>query len=103
MRPETKMPALLDLRLAALLSHGTWIASVLIAAGLALPLIGVNPARGGVQLVTAGIAVIIALPVLRVIVMCVSFLHERDLGFAAVAAFVLAIIAISLIIGATAA
>jgi uncharacterized membrane protein len=102
MRAETKTPALLDRRLAGLLSYGTWIASALIAAGLALPLIGVNPAIEDVQLVTAGIAVIITLPVLRVIMMCFSFLHERDLGFAAVAAFVLAIIAISLIIGATA-
>lgn len=103
MRAETKTPALLDRRLAGLLSYGTWIASALIAAGLALPLIGVNPALEDVQLVTAGIAVIITLPVLRVTMMCFSFLHERDLGFAAVAAFVLAIIAISLIIGATAA
>jgi hypothetical protein len=56
MRAETKTPALLDRRLAGLLSYGTWIASALIAAGLALPLIGVNPAIEDVQLVTAGIA-----------------------------------------------
>jgi uncharacterized membrane protein len=92
----------LDLRLAWLLSYGTWLASILIGAGLALPALGIDPGFQNLHLITTGIAVIIGLPVLRVAFMCVSFIYEHDLGFAAASGVVLAIIAVAFVIGATA-
>jgi uncharacterized membrane protein len=70
--------------LAGVLSYGTWIASAIIAAWLVLPLLGQRPVLsilyigGGLQLVTVGIAVIIMLPVLRVIIMLIAFLYKGD-------------------------
>ncbi len=92
--------ALLDRQLAALLSYGTSIASGIIVVGLILPLFSLPSAIGHMPVVTVGVAAIILLPVLRVLTMCVSFLRERDFIFAAIASFVLAIIALSFVIGA---
>lgn len=87
----------------ALLWYGTWIASTVIAAGLImtawesgdpsyrLPVSGYNVVKGG-------IALFILLPVARVVVMLVAFLRIRDLTYVVIAAFVLAIIAVSTLI-----
>jgi uncharacterized membrane protein len=89
--------------IAALLRYGTWLASVLIAAGIlmaaaepfqvsfALPL-------SGYDVMKAGVAVFILLPVARVALMLAIFLHERDYAYAVIAAVVLAIIAAGVII-----
>ena len=94
--------ALLDLRLAGLLSYGTWIASAIIAIGLVLPLFGLA-AAGDMAIVRGGIALVIMLPVLRVVVMLLSFLREGDYCFGIIAALVLAILMVAFAIGATAA
>ncbi len=81
----------------------------MIAAWLVLPLLGQRPVMpipysgGGLQLVTAGIVVIIMLPVLRVIIMLIAFLHKGDYRFAAIAVLVLLIILFAFVMGATSA
>ncbi len=45
----------------------------------------------GTRIVTAGIALLIVLPVLRVFLMLVVFVRERDFRFSAIAMLVLAI------------
>ena len=96
---DTKL-ALLDRQLAVLLSYGTLAASAVIMVGLVLPLFSLPSAIGHVPVVTVGVAGIILLPVVRVLTMCLSFLHARDFVFAAIASFVLAIIVLSFVIGA---
>lgn len=109
MNNKKRKPARLDLTLAWILSSGTGIASAIIAASLVLPLFGQSPvvpiphSNGGLQLVTVGIAVIILLPVLRVITMLIAFLQKRDYRFGAIAALVLLIILFAFAIGATSA
>jgi uncharacterized membrane protein len=78
---------------AALLVYGTWLASVVMAAGLI--------ARSA-AITTAGIALLVALPVLRVLVLVVAFArHPGQRRFAAVAVLVAAIIGVGLAIGVT--
>jgi uncharacterized membrane protein len=48
---------------------------------------------------TAGIALLIALPVLRVILMLIIFIREGDLRFSAIAMLVLAIIILGSVVG----
>lgn len=109
MNNKKRKPARLDLTLAWILSSGTGIASAIIAASLVLPLLGQSPvvpiphSNGGLQLVTVGIAVIIMLPVLRVIIMLIAFLHKGDHRFAAIAILVLLIILFAFVMGATSA
>ena len=52
------------------------------------------------RIVTAGIALLIALPVLRVFLMLVVFVRERDFTFSAIAMLVLAIILLGSMLGA---
>jgi uncharacterized membrane protein len=52
------------------------------------------------SIVTAGIALFILLPVMRLILMLGVFLHQRDYRFGAIAALVLAIVAAGLLVGA---
>lgn len=90
-------------RLATLLGFGTWLACVLIALGMSLPLLGLKTPAGRFDFVLAGIALLIALPTMRVAAMGVWFILHRDLQFAFVALLVLTIIVVSALIGATAA
>jgi hypothetical protein len=99
---QIKAPALLDRRLAGLLSCGTWAAAGLIAIGLSLQWIGLGSASSGQSIVKGGIALLILLPVLRVIVMLVSFMIERDYRFSVIAGLVLTLIAAGFALGATA-
>lgn len=71
-------------RIALGLQWGTWLACAVIAAGLAIP-----PASALVKL---GIAIFVALPVLRVIAMFVEFVRRRDLGMSMIAGLVLCVI-----------
>jgi uncharacterized membrane protein len=81
--------------LARLLRYGTWLASGVTGLGLALSLAGVE----GAGVVAAGVALFIALPVLRVLVMLGAFLLDRDYRLAVVAAVVLMTILAGLVIG----
>ncbi|HEY4338496.1 MAG TPA: DUF1634 domain-containing protein [Steroidobacteraceae bacterium] len=73
---------------ARLLRDGTWLASLIIAAGLIFE----SP-----HTVWVGIAVLIFLPVARVALMLAFFLRRRDYLYTAISALVLAIIGIGLI------
>jgi uncharacterized membrane protein len=83
--------------LANLLHYGTWIATGTIAVGLVLAL---RTHGGGAAVMTAGIALFILLPIMRLILMLGVFLHQRDYRFGAIAALVLAIVATGLLVGA---
>src|ERR1700741_3580862 len=87
-----------DQIIAALLWYGTWCASALIAGGMALGMrqhSADSPGLGlsGHQLVKAGVALFILLPVARVALMLTIFLRERDYAYVLIAALVLSIIA----------
>ena len=90
-RPGTQR---LELRLAMMLSVGTWAASVLIGLGLMLPC-----ALAWNNTVMAGVTIFILLPVLRVILMLIVFWRARDFPFAAVSALVLIVIALGFVAG----
>jgi hypothetical protein len=99
----------LEIWLAGLLQYGSWLASMAIALGLAL---GMLHTRSGTQdlvelpntrLATGGIALLILLPILRVLLMLFAFLWERDYRLAVAAALVLAIIFAGVMIGLRAA
>jgi uncharacterized membrane protein YfcA len=69
---------------------------------IVLEALGASPPLESAHFVSAGIVLLIALPALHVAMMGVWFLFSRDLDFAFVAAFVLAIIVASALIGAAA-
>jgi hypothetical protein len=95
----------LEGHLASLLLYGTWLASGAIGLGLLLELAGwqVGPHDltpiTGMEVVTAGIACFIMLPVLRVALMLIVFVRDRDYRFGAIAAIVLAIILVGFALG----
>ena len=96
----------LDELLAKVLLRGTWLGSCVIALGLALPLTGGAGASFAMictGITTAGIGLLIALPVLRVVLMLIVFVRERDLRFSAIAMLVLAIILLGSVLGAASA
>lgn len=80
----------LESLLASLLHYGTWIASGVIAAGIL---------SSSMPIVTVGIGLFILLPFLRVVLMLIVFLGERDYRFVAIAAAVLLIILAGLALG----
>jgi len=93
-------PVRIEALLASVLNIGTWLASVVIAAGLVLSLFyEQTPFPTGAQVVTAGIGLFILLPILRVILMLTIFVKEGDYKFAAAAAVVLLIIFAGFAIG----
>jgi uncharacterized membrane protein len=80
--------------------YGTWLAAIIIAAGLAVGLLQrlVRPllhSFGGLELVKAGVALFILLPVGRVALMVAIFLRERDYAYTAISTLVLVIIGVS--------
>ena len=85
----------LELLLAGLLRYGTWLASGVTGLGLAMSLAGVK----GASVVAAGVALFIALPVLRVLVLLGAFLLNRDYRLVIVTAVVLMTILAGLVIG----
>ena len=84
-----------ELLLAGLLRYGTWLASGVTGLGLALSLVGVEGAR----VVAAGVALFIALPVLRVLVMLGAFILDQDYRLVIVTTVVLVTILAGLVIG----
>lgn len=90
--------------IAALLWYGTWLASAVITAGMTLdalqPFEGqLNLGFSGYDIVKAGVALFILLPIARVVLMLAIFLRERDLVYTAISALVLIIIAAGIVIG----
>ena len=81
--------------IAKVLDRGTWIASGIITLGLALELAG----WPGMRIVIGGITIFILLPVLRVMIMLIMFVRERDYRFGVIAALVLIIIALGAALG----
>jgi uncharacterized membrane protein len=92
-----ELPAPLERILAAMLRHGTSLASSVIALGLG---VAVPYAAAGMRIAALGIALFIALPVARVVAMMVFFARSRDYRFSGIAALVLAIITFSYLVGA---
>ena len=95
----------MELLLAGLLNYGSWLASAAIGLGFALALIdswagthnmAILP---NMQIVTAGIALFILLPSMRVSLMLIVFLRERDYRFVMIAALVLTIIVLGFVVG----
>jgi uncharacterized membrane protein len=82
--------------LARVLRYGTWLASAAIGLGFALALIDGNP---NMRIATLGIVLFILLPVLRVLLMLLFFIRDRDFRFTALAALVLAIILAGILLG----
>ena len=97
----TRHPPLEHL-LAAVLQVGVWIGSALIAVGMSCAWLGrswgVSPVLSS-HITIAGIALLILLPVLRVILMGLAFYRQRDLPFSALALCVLAIITLAAFLG----
>jgi uncharacterized membrane protein len=85
--------------LAHLLNYGTWLGSLLIAAGLVWPNWRLEFLRWSLPLVTLGVVVLIALPVIRVLVMWCNFMITHERRFAMLALTVLVIIGIGLAVG----
>ena len=99
MRSDADHTGRRDRAIAALLRTGTWLACALIAAGLALMAAGPPDVPvDGHDLMKAGVAVFIVLPVSRVALMLCLFVRERDYAYAAIAALVLAVIAAGVMI-----
>ncbi|HZZ09260.1 MAG TPA: DUF1634 domain-containing protein [Paraburkholderia sp.] len=105
MNTNTLKTKQLEVMLASLLHYGSWLSSAVTALGLALVMIeghlGASALRlpSGTTIVTAGIALLIMLPVLRLAVMLFAFVRERDYMFGMIAATVLAIIAFGTALG----
>ena len=91
--------------LAALLHYGSWLASAAIGLGFALALIGSNSRMRNLailpnmRIATVGIVLFILLPVLRVLLMLLVFIRERDFRFASIAGLVLVIILLGIVLG----
>jgi uncharacterized membrane protein len=82
--------------LGRLLQYGTLAASGIIAVGLALGMVRLSLGMG---IATAGIALFILLPALRVATMLIFFLRAGDYRYGAIAALVLLIISLSFYVG----
>jgi hypothetical protein len=100
MNRSPHLAAGLDHRLALVLRFGTWTACALIAAGLLLPRLSFDIGVVHVNLVIAGVALLIVLPVARVALMALWFAIHRERQFALIAITVLAIIVLSAVLGA---
>jgi hypothetical protein len=94
----------LETLVAALLAYGSWLASAAIGLGLVLALIDSsfatrNPATlPNMRIATMGIVLFIGLPILRVLLMLLVFIRERDFRLAVAAALVLAIILVGIVL-----
>jgi len=105
MNHATPRPAQLEWLLAGTLHLGTWLASAAIGLGLALALLDSRFSAPklailrDVRVATVGIALLILLPVVRVIVMLIVYLRHRDYCFAAIALLVLTIILLGFAVG----
>ena len=86
----------LERLLARVLDQGTWLASGIIGVGWLLTATG----RRSVVLIDGGIVLFLLLPVIRVVIMLVVFVRERDYRFGIIAGVVLSIIVLGALLGA---
>lgn len=84
-----------DRVLSLTLKFGAYTAFALILAGLMLQLV----VPWGAKVAAAGLLVLLATPVLRIIVACLQFLRERDFRYALVSFGVLAIVVLAYVLG----
>lgn len=97
--------AKLEWLLAGILRYGTSLASAVISLGLGLALIESQfstPSLGilrDMHVVAIGIAMLILLPVVRVIVMLIVYFRRRDYRLAAIALLVLTIVLLGFTVG----
>ena len=105
MNRATPRCAPLERLLAGTLQYGTWLASAAIGLGLALALIDSRFSAAkltilrDMRIATVGIALLILLPVVRVIVMLIVYLRQRDYHLSAIALLVLTIILLGFAVG----
>ena len=104
MKSVTSQPARLEVLVAGLLNHGTKLASAIVGTGLVMAATSdhastLATASPGMKIATAGIGLFILLPILRVGLMLIIFVRERDYRLGAVAAVVLIVISLGLAIG----
>jgi len=94
--------------LAALLCYGSWLASGTIGLGFTLALIASDRRMHSLvilptmRIAKTGIVLLILLPVLRVLLMLLVFIRERDMRFVAIAGLVLATILLGIVFGSPA-
>jgi hypothetical protein len=86
----------LERLLARVLDQGTWLASGITGIGWLLAAAGWR----SVVLIDSGIALFLLLPILRVVIMLVVFVRERDYRFGVIAGVVLSIIVLGALLGA---
>jgi uncharacterized membrane protein len=84
-----------DRVLSLTLKFGAYTAFALIVAGLAVQF----AVPWGMKVTTAGLLVLLATPVLRIIVACLQFLRERDFKYALVSFGVLTIVVLAYVLG----
>jgi uncharacterized membrane protein len=84
-----------DRVLSLTLKLGAYTAFALIVAGLLLQW----AVAWGAKVTTAGLIVLLATPMLRIIVACLQFLRERDFKYALVSFGVLAIVVLAYFLG----
>ncbi|MGY3609805.1 DUF1634 domain-containing protein [Bradyrhizobium sp. Leo121] len=95
----------MDRLLARQLKYGIWLASGVTALGMIVALFGRcivphgHTMTLGTSIVGKGIALIILLPILRVILMLIVFLRERDYLFGTISGIVLITIGVSVVAG----
>lgn len=109
-------PVALRHRVHLVLQAGVVASGLLLAAGLAVLLLGLDDASGdipasisgavrgalrgdGLSLIALGLLVLMATPIARVAILAVSWLQEGDRRYAAIAFAVLAILAVSVALG----
>jgi uncharacterized membrane protein len=98
-------PRRMDLLLARQLRYGIWLASSVTALGMIVALVGRwivphgHTLTLGTSIIGTGIALIILLPILRVVLMLIVFLRERDYLFGMIACIVLMTIGVSILAG----
>jgi len=105
MKERPSGPAAMEKTLAHVLHYGTWLACILILFGFAV--MWLDASRGhrdaaserSQHVIATGIGLFILLPVLRVAVMLVMFLKQRDYRFAGIAAVVLLVILVGYLLG----
>lgn len=97
MNVEAAKATRLEVLLADLLQYGTWLASAVIMAGLAVA--WMRHDSTSMRMVTAGIGCFLLLPVVRVLVMLIAFIRERDGRFTLIAATVLMVIFAGVVLG----
>ncbi|MDK9717135.1 MAG: DUF1634 domain-containing protein [Trichlorobacter sp.] len=89
----------IEITLARLLRIGSFIAAVLIAAGIGTMLLGKEAAA--TRLITAGLLALLATPIMRVIAAGLIFIREKDWRFACFCLVVICSLAAGIYLGQT--